>query len=84
MNAKPYPNKALADLCNQLLNYYELTPEQIASLAADIPGECKAIEESRDEAAYERQQQSLMETGGPDDSQFRKDLRDAGRGHLLK
>lgn len=36
------------------------------------------------EAAHERQQQSLMESGGPDDSSYRRDMINAGRGHLLR
>lgn len=84
MDAKPYPNEALTDICIQLLDNYDFTPEQIASLAADIPRECEAIEENRNEAAYERQQESLMENGGPDDSAYRNDMINAGRGHLLR
>lgn len=33
---------------------------------------------------YDQQQQSLMESGGPDDSAYRQQLRDAGRGHLIR
>ncbi|TPK14134.1 hypothetical protein [Mesorhizobium sp. B2-5-11] len=36
------------------------------------------------EDAYQRQQDSLSESGGRDDSQFRKDMVNAGRGHLLR
>ena len=36
------------------------------------------------EAAWEAQQQSLMESGGPDDSAYRRDMINAGRGHLLR
>lgn len=39
--------------------------------------------QNADEAAYDRQQERLMETGGVDDSREREQLRDAGRGHLL-
>ena len=81
---KPYSNAALTSICEQLLDEWELTPQQIANLAADIPGECEAIEDSRNEAAWERRQQSLMESGGPDDSSYRRDIISAGRGHLLK
>lgn len=34
---------ALEDICRQLLDDWEFTPEQIANLAKDIPGECKAM-----------------------------------------
>lgn len=81
---KPYPNAVLTEICKELLDYWCLKPEQIANLAADIPAECKAIEEDRNEAAWERHQQSLMESGGPDDSSYRRDMINAGRGHLLK
>jgi hypothetical protein len=40
--------------------------------------------ENRLEDAYQRQQDSLTESGGPDDSAHRKQIVDAGRGHLLR
>lgn len=45
---------------------------------------CQDCRERRDEAAYERHQEKLMEDGGLDDSAYRRDLIQAGRGHLLK
>ena len=36
-------NAALTDVSRLLLDEYELTPEQIANLAKDLPGECEAI-----------------------------------------
>lgn len=39
--------------------------------------------ENRLEGAYQRQQERLMEDGGPDDSTYRRNLVEAGRGHLL-
>jgi hypothetical protein len=39
--------------------------------------------DSHMEDAWQRQQESLMEDGGPDDSSYRQDLINAGRGHLL-
>jgi hypothetical protein len=84
MTDKPYPNEALTAACELLLDDYGLTLKQIANLAGNLHSECEAIEEDRNEAAWERQQQSLMESGGPDDSQFRTDMRNAGRGHLLR
>jgi hypothetical protein len=83
MTYKPFPNAALTSICEQLLDEWELTPEQIANLAANIPSECADIEESRNEAAWERQQESLMESGDPDDGAYRRNLINAGRGHLL-
>jgi hypothetical protein len=79
MTYPTYPTALLTDICNQLLDE-RLSHDEIASLAADIPGECEAI----CEAAYERQQERLMESGGPDDSGYRRDMVLAGRGYLLK
>jgi len=79
-----YPNEALTDICRQLLDEWELTPEQIANFAKDLPGECAAITDNRAEAAWCDQQRRLMESGGPDDSAYRRDMKAAGRGHLLR
>jgi hypothetical protein len=78
--AAPYPNDLLDDICQQI-SEWDLTSEQIANLAKDVPREVGAIMEARNEAAWERQQ--VMESGGPDDSEFRRDMQNAGRGHLL-
>jgi predicted RNA-binding Zn-ribbon protein involved in translation (DUF1610 family) len=45
---------------------------------------CKSCRENRDEAAYDRQQEKLMENGGVDDSAYRRDMKFSGRGYLLK
>jgi hypothetical protein len=74
-----YLNDALTDICKMLLDDWGFDATQIANLAADIPRECEAIEDSRNEAAWERQQQRLMESGS-----YRRDIISAGRGHLLK
>lgn len=45
-----------------------------------------AVENWRDnraEAAWVERQERLMESGGPDDSAYRRDMINAGRGHLL-
>ncbi len=55
-----------------------------AKLCHDVCMACRKKREVGAEAAYERQQQSLMESGGPDDSSYRRDMIDAGRGHLLR
>ena len=78
-----YPNEAMVAVCELLLDDYELTPEQIANLALDIAGECANIADNRAEAAWVDHQQSLMESGGADDSAYRRDMIAAGRGHLV-
>jgi hypothetical protein len=78
-----YPNEALTDVCDLLMDDYGLTLEQINNLAANIPGECAAMADNRAEAAWLDRQQSLMESGGVDDSAYRRDVIAAGRGHLL-
>ncbi len=72
---QPYPNEALTDICKQLLDDWDLTPEQIGNLAMDIAGECDAIMEDRWMDFTNRE---------PDDSSYRRDMIAAGRGHLLK
>lgn len=59
----------------------------------DVTGDCQTLFEcinavdnwhdNRAEADYLDRQQSLMESGGPDDSAYRRDMIAAGRGHLL-
>lgn len=71
-----YPNESLTSICEQLLDEWELTLEQIKNLAADIPGECEDIVQNRSEKAWENR-------ADPDDSAFRRDMFNAGRGHLL-
>jgi hypothetical protein len=79
-----YPNEALTSICEQLLDEWELTPEQVAKLAADIAVECACIRANRAEVAYLDRQQSLIESGGVDDSAYRRDMVNAGRGHLVR
>ena len=66
----------LTDICQQLL-------DEGLTLAADIPGEFRAMADNRAEAAWMEHQQSLMETGGTDNSAYRRDMIAAGRGNLL-
>lgn len=47
-----YPNAALTSICEQLLEL-GLTQDQIANLAANIPGECAGILENRQPAEPE-------------------------------
>lgn len=79
-----YPNEALTEICKLLMDEWELTPEQIANLANDIPRECKNIQDNRDEAAWEAWQERLMSDGGPHDASHRDNIIAAGRGHLLR
>jgi hypothetical protein len=72
-----YPNKALTEICEQLMDDYGLSPQQIANLSLDIIGECENINEARSEAYW-------MDRSAPDDSSYRRDIINAGRGHLLK
>ena len=50
--------------------------------------QCEKLHEEADdiasEAAWERHQARMMESGGPDDSAYRQQMIDAGRGHLLR
>lgn len=71
-------NAALTDICRQLLDEWELTPEQIANLAKDIPGECASMIDNRAEQAWLDQQQRE-----PHNTAYRRDMIAAGRGHLL-
>jgi hypothetical protein len=77
MPVEPYSNEALTDICKRLLDDWCLTPEQIALLAQNIAGECEAILENRAEASWE-------DRSAPDDSSYRRDMINAGRGHLLR
>lgn len=74
-----YPNTALTDACQLLMDDYGLTLDQIRNLAIDLPGEC----ENRAEAAWLEHQAVLLELGGPDDSAYRRDMIAAGRSELL-
>lgn len=64
-----------------------LTDEQIADIRSELirrdwRSNRNALE-NRAEAAWLAQQERLMESGGPDDSAYRRDMQAAGRGHLL-
>lgn len=76
-------NAALTDVCRLLLDDYELTPQEIANIAKDIPGECQNMADNAAEAAWCAQQERMMESGGPDNSAYRREMVAAGRGHLL-
>lgn len=66
---------------------------QYGSPHHDVTGDCQTLFEcieavdnwhdNQAEADYLARQQSLMESGGRDDSAYRRDMIAAGRGHLL-
>lgn len=74
---------AISDIARQLLDEWGFTPQQIENIAKDLPRECAGLADERAEAAYVQRQQDLMESGGPDNSAYRRDMVAAGRGHLL-
>ena len=68
----------------EVLTDFDCSLDEAKNLLQDAAGDYEAELENCNEDAWERQQQSLMESGGPDDSHYRKSMADAGRGHLLK
>jgi uncharacterized protein (DUF2267 family) len=78
MTDKPYPNELLTEIANQIVEW-ELTPEEIRNLAADLPREVASILEEANQRAWER-----WTSREPDDSAYRTDMINAGRGHLLR
>lgn len=68
----------------EVLREFECTPEEAKNLCDDAVGDFKAEYENRAEEAWEARQQSLMESGGPDDSAYRRQMHEAGRGHLIR
>jgi hypothetical protein len=76
-DANDWPNEALTDICKQLLDDWGLTLAQIALLAQNIASECEAINENRAEEYW-------SDRSEPDDSSYRRDMINAGRGHLLR
>jgi hypothetical protein len=96
MTVRAYDPKC-HELAVAFLEELELSDRDLAQRAHELAQEIQntiedffsgmrldASADARNEAAYERQQQSLMESGGPDDSSYRRDMINAGRGHLLK
>lgn len=76
-------NKCLTHLC-EVLEEWEATDEEAKNLGEQLLSEFQARAENRAEAAYEAHQERLRETGGPDDSHYRQQMRDAGRGHQVR
>lgn len=57
--------------------------DALAKALADMAVRQKQDADNAAEAAWMDQQQRLMESGGPDDSAYRRDMVAAGRGHLI-
>lgn len=68
----------------EVLSEWDCDPDEAKNLLRDAIYEYRDDYEARAEAAYNRQQEALMESGGPDDSAYRRDMKNAGRGHLLR
>lgn len=68
----------------ELLREFDCTPDEAARIFTATLSDFKVDCEDRAEAAWEDHQQSLMESGGPDDSHYRQSMKDAGRGHLIR
>ena len=71
-----FPNEALTDVCEMLLDDYDLNEDQVKALAANISSECEGILSNRAEQAHE-------DSRSPDDTAYRKSMIEAGRGHLI-
>jgi len=67
-----------------ILEEFELNEADAKEVLDDAFREHLGHIHNRAEAAYERQQEKLMENGGPADSDYRRSLKEAGRGHLLR
>lgn len=76
-------NEMLTKVCEFLMEW-DVSLEDVRLIASDLPGEFEAMIRAENERAWEAQQERLRESGGPDDSHYRKTMRDAGRGHLLR
>jgi hypothetical protein len=70
-------------VARQLTCVNPLTMER-SPIGEDVAEQIREAIQNADHAAYERHQEELLESGGVDDSKYRADMRDAGRGHLLR
>ena len=82
-------NQIFNDALSDYLEFERDIPSLMAIINAldDAKADARDIlqrRESANEAAYEAQQSSLMASGGTDDSAYRKNMQEAGRGHLLR
>lgn len=76
--------KATYEIAKEMVTEWDLEPQEIVLLADRLPAYCKGIREALDEDAWQRQQEDLAASGGPDDSSYRRSMIDAGRGHLIR
>jgi len=63
MTEAEYTNLALTDVCEMLLDQYRLSPDEIASLAKDIPGECRAMADNRRALSTEGEKDAPKDDG---------------------
>jgi len=64
----------------EVLKDFDCSLEEAKNLLQDAYNDYDAQVED----AWQRHQERLMESGGPDDSAYRRDMINAGRGHLLR
>lgn len=69
-----------AEQLREDLNANAAMYDEAQEIAAQIGNELQ----NEDERRHESMQKRLMESGGSDDSAYRRDMKDAGRGHLLR
>lgn len=58
--------------------------EELAASIEVVISDFLSVAQNRAEEAYERHLESLRDSGGPDDSAYRREMQEAGRGHLLR
>ena len=84
---KNYDSKCLDLACHFLADVSDRTDDEqdeLAQVIQDAIEDWLSDRDNRAEAAWQSQQERLMGSGGPDDSAYRRDLINAGRGHLLR
>ena len=73
-------NWQITEALVEILKDFDCSLTEAKNLLADAYTDYDAQMED----AYQRQQDQLSEDGGRDDSAYRRDIINAGRGHLLK
>ena len=58
--------------------------EELATSIEVVISDFLSVAQNRAEEAYERHLEGLRDSGGPDDSAYRREMQEAGRGHLLR